>query len=863
MECVKYGHEIIGLAHLFPQENGSKSTAEIDSFMFQSVGSNLVESIASCMDVPLWTAAIAGKPNTTDLMYNTAVDGDEVEDMYQLLLQVKIVQKEVPDLEGVCSGAILSSYQRNRVENVCHRLQLTSLTYLWQQDQQELLERMIQNRVHAIIIKVAAIGLDPTRHLGKSLQEIQPELLRLKEKYQLNVCGEGGEYETLTLDCPLFRKRIVINSSRIVMHSDDFCAPVAYLVIEESSLEDKYLLNPLLKPPISSNDPQSPDEIQDIRQLESAHSDDITAATTFRDQIHVRGLVSRLPISSIQEDMSDIFNQLRDILQERQACLQDICFIHLYLQNMNTFAAVNHEYSNHIFTWQPPSRSCVECKDLTVKVLLDCFAVRGSGAARIDPTQSVVQVLHVRSISAWAPSCIGPYSQATTVHRSLILLAGQIPLNPATMQLIGGNYQEQSRQCIQNANAVLRVLDSNVKNVISAIVYVVPNLQNDSDYVPTFPPLQGNVLQCELRSEHSDFQTPVLLIYVSKLPRESLVEVELTALTRTAFDTLCPNTLQLEEKCNPYTFWYQIVTISRAVCLILAAVKCTERVAKDIDYVVSSLIEKIDDAILQAQLFWNQVLHLRIFYQRYNTIDQTKLVSALRISCKKKGLTVPAISLIPVSGIQNKAFLAIQVTALDIDILDTKMWLMDRVALCLNQSISTQRNAMRIHTCYFCSSPVYPGHGITFVRNDSKIFRFCRSKCHKNFNRKRNPRKVKWTKSFRKAAGKEMALDTTYDFEKQRNRVVKYDRDLMNATIHAMQRVQDIKQRRDQDFHKNRMKTGKVNERVRDLRELEQNISLIQPAVASKVNVQVNLNNAKERNAAQQESKQSSMLVDQ
>lgn len=95
------------------------------------------------------------------------------------------------------------------------------------------------------------------------------------------------------------------------MHSDDFCAPVAYLVIEESSLEDKYLLNPLLKPPISSNDPQSPDEIQDIRQLESAHSDDITAATTFRDQIHVRGLVSRLPISSIQEDMSDIFNQLR------------------------------------------------------------------------------------------------------------------------------------------------------------------------------------------------------------------------------------------------------------------------------------------------------------------------------------------------------------------------------------------------------------------------------------------------------------------------------------------------------------------------------------------------------------------------
>ncbi|GLE07481.1 hypothetical protein PINS_up017841 [Pythium insidiosum] len=113
---------------------------------------------------------------------------------------------------------------------------------------------------------------------------------------------------------------------------------------------------------------------------------------------------------------------------------------------------------------------------------------------------------------------------------------------------------------------------------------------------------------------------------------------------------------------------------------------------------------------------------------------------------------------------------------------------------------------MKIYTCYFCSGPVYPGHGITFVRNDSKIFRFCRSKCHKNFNRKRNPRKVRWTKAFRKAAGKEMALDTTFDFEKQRNRAVKYDRELMGATIHAIERVQQIKEKREQQFFKNRMK---------------------------------------------------------
>ncbi|CAN0490344.1 unnamed protein product, partial [Ectocarpus sp. 8 AP-2014] len=70
-----------------------------------------------------------------------------------------------------------------------------------------------------------------------------------------------------------------------------------------------------------------------------------------------------------------------------------------------------------------------------------------------------------------------------------------------------------------------------------------------------------------------------------------------------------------------------------------------------------------------------------------------------------------------------------------------------------------------------------------------KVFRFCRSKCHKNFTRKRNPRKSKWTKAFRRAAGKEMSVDTTFDFEKRRNRPVKYDREAMGKTLLAMKKV--------------------------------------------------------------------------
>lgn len=114
-----------------------------------------------------------------------------------------------------------------------------------------------------------------------------------------------------------------------------------------------------------------------------------------------------------------------------------------------------------------------------------------------------------------------------------------------------------------------------------------------------------------------------------------------------------------------------------------------------------------------------------------------------------------------------------------------------------------------------------------FVRNDAKEFRFCRSKCHKAFKQRRNPRKLKWTKAFRKAAGKELVVDSTLTFAARRNVPVRYNRDLVATTLTAMARVDEIRQRRERAFYKNRMRGNKERKLAADRKLVEENPVLL------------------------------------
>uniref|UniRef100_A0A1L8DRN7 Probable ribosome biogenesis protein RLP24 n=1 Tax=Nyssomyia neivai TaxID=330878 RepID=A0A1L8DRN7_9DIPT len=139
---------------------------------------------------------------------------------------------------------------------------------------------------------------------------------------------------------------------------------------------------------------------------------------------------------------------------------------------------------------------------------------------------------------------------------------------------------------------------------------------------------------------------------------------------------------------------------------------------------------------------------------------------------------------------------------------------------------------MRIETCYFCSSKVYPGKGVQFVRNDCKVFKFCRSKCHRAFKMKKNPRKTRWTKAYRKTAGKELTVDPSFEFEKRRNIPVKYNRELWTRTLDAMQKITEIKERRERHFVMERLRKGTQVEIEMDVKDVQKNMALIRSPAA-------------------------------
>jgi len=161
-----------------------------DSWMFHTVNIGLASLIAEAYGVEHVAASTSG------------VREEELQDLKRVL--------EDLDIDAVVSGVIASNYQRRRIDKLCRQLGLKHITPLWGRNSAELLKEMLERGLRIIVTGVAALGLDE-RWLGRILdEEALRELLELNRRYGINVCGDGGEMETLILDAPWFRYRVKI-----------------------------------------------------------------------------------------------------------------------------------------------------------------------------------------------------------------------------------------------------------------------------------------------------------------------------------------------------------------------------------------------------------------------------------------------------------------------------------------------------------------------------------------------------------------------------------------------------------------------------------------------------------------------------
>lgn len=473
VQCVVEGHEIAALANLQPPDKD-----EMDSYMFQTVGYQAIELYAEAMGLDLFRRTIKGASIQTEKEYEIT-EGDEVEDMYELLKTAK----EAVGADAVSVGAILSDYQRVRVENVCNRLGLTVLAYLWRRDQAELLPEMINAETGSIIIKVAAMGLLPDKHLSLSLAVIHPIMIRLNREYGLNICGEGGEYETFTLDCPLFKKRIVVDECENVIHSDDAFAPVGYVRFKSLHLEEKNTapasVEDLAHLPIKQSrslieELFSPEDLQNLPMV-PCHKESDSEATSaviitpplVKESNGHFWIASLLGDgNSIEESAHLLMSSLNRSLLSISAEVKDIYAVNLYMKQMSDYDTINSVYKS-FFGLSRPVRVCIEA-DLPENIFL-LMDVAGT----FQDANLARDSMYVQGLSHWAPANIGPYSQAIRIDDQ-IFVAGQIGLCPATMKLIEYGIVAEARLSLRHVQRILSAMKSTVslENVNLCICYV-------------------------------------------------------------------------------------------------------------------------------------------------------------------------------------------------------------------------------------------------------------------------------------------------------------------------------------------------------------------------------------------------------
>jgi|TARA_Y100000294_G_scaffold120570_1_gene112051 asparagine synthase (glutamine-hydrolysing) len=171
-----------------------------DSYMFHIPNIDIVKLQAKAMNLPLI------------FMKSSGIKEKELDDIKKAL---KTAIKKYK-IQGVVSGALASNYQKERIGNICKDLKIKSIAPLWHIDPEQYLKELMKNNFKVILTGIAAEGLTKN-FLGK---KINNSFLKKIKKLNIHLGGEGGEYESLVLDCPLFREKLKIKKAKIEMENE-------------------------------------------------------------------------------------------------------------------------------------------------------------------------------------------------------------------------------------------------------------------------------------------------------------------------------------------------------------------------------------------------------------------------------------------------------------------------------------------------------------------------------------------------------------------------------------------------------------------------------------------------------------------
>ncbi|HKR57810.1 MAG TPA: diphthine--ammonia ligase [Candidatus Nitrosopolaris sp.] len=186
------GHEISCLLTMYPESQ--------DSMLFHYPNGWITRYLGEAMNIPT-----IGYPT------GCGTSEEELNSLEKAIIEVKSLY----NIEGVVHGGIQSKYQNDIFGRICSRHKLATLTPIWQIQQSMYMELLLETNFEIKIVGVSSMGLDE-KWLGISLdREALNRLKSLSNKYRFNLTFEGGEGETLVLDCPIFYKRVVVRKANI------------------------------------------------------------------------------------------------------------------------------------------------------------------------------------------------------------------------------------------------------------------------------------------------------------------------------------------------------------------------------------------------------------------------------------------------------------------------------------------------------------------------------------------------------------------------------------------------------------------------------------------------------------------------